>query len=56
MPKKCIQWLIDHNFKFLVYFAWIIALPIFLFAYLGQAMQDALYELNEIKEIKKEKY
>lgn len=54
MPKKWVQWLINRNLKILVYFVWLIALPIFWFTYLGQAARDALGELDQIKRIKKE--
>ena len=47
------KWCIDHNLKILIYLVWLIILPVFWFVYLKQSMEDALYELELIKNTKK---
>jgi hypothetical protein len=51
--KPWVKWCINNNVKFLVYIVWLIALPAFLLAYTENAVQDAIVELNWIKNIKK---
>jgi hypothetical protein len=53
MFKPWVKWCINHNVKFLVYLVWLLILPLFLFAYLENAAEDAIRELNCIKNIKK---
>lgn len=47
------QWLVDHNFKFVLYIIWVIILPVFWLNYIVLAMDDAEYVLNDIKQAKK---
>jgi len=54
MLQPWVKWMIKHNLKFLVILVWLILLPLFWLAYLKQATEDAMYELNYIKNIKKE--
>lgn len=54
MPlKPWIQWLVDNNLKFVLYLIWVIALPAFWLYYLNEAMRDAKYSIEEIKQAKK---
>lgn len=53
MLRPWAQWFVDRNLKVVLYLIWIIALPAFWIAYLGEAMDDAEYALNEIKQAKK---
>ncbi len=48
-----VKWLVNHNMKFVVYLVWLIILPLFLLAYLENAAEDALVELNDIQKLKK---
>lgn len=49
-----VKWMIKHNLKFVVYFVWLFILPAFWLVYIKQATEDAMYELQYIKNIKKE--
>jgi len=49
-----VKWMIKHKLKFVVYFVWLFILPIFWLVYLQQATEDAMHELQYIKNIKKE--
>jgi len=53
MANLWVKWCINHNMKFMVYFVWLLVLPLYWFVYLPQAMQDALDELKYIKALKK---
>lgn len=53
MLQPWVKWMIKHNLKFVVYFAWLFILPVFWLSYLTQATEDALYELKCINNIKK---
>ena len=44
---------IDHNMKFLVYLVWFLILPLFLFAYIENAVEDAAQEFKDIQKLKK---
>lgn len=48
-----VKWCINHDLKFIVYIAWLLILPLFLLVYLKDATDDALHELNYIKNAKK---
>jgi hypothetical protein len=39
--------------KFLVYLVWLIVLPLFLFAYIENAVEDATTEFKDIQKLKK---
>jgi hypothetical protein len=58
MLQPWVKWMIKHNLKFLVIFVWLILLPLFWLAYVKQATEqateDAMYDLNYIKNTKKE--
>lgn len=51
--RSWVKWLINHNLKFIVIILWFIILPIFWFAYIKQSMEDAIHELEQIKNAKK---
>ena len=51
--KPWVKWSIDHNMKFLVYLVWLIVLPLFLFAYIENAVEDATTEFKDIQKLKK---
>jgi hypothetical protein len=51
--KPWVKWLIKHDLKFIVVILWFVILPVFWFAYLKQSMEDAIYELEQIKNTKK---
>lgn len=53
MSKTWVKWCVDHNMKFVLYIIWLLILPLFLLAYLENAAEDAMYELNWIKNLKK---
>ena len=53
MLRPWVQWFVDRNLKVVLYLIWIIALPAFLLAYLGEAVDDAEYTLDKIKTAKK---
>ena len=53
MFQPWVKWCIDHNLKFLVYLVWLVILPLFLLAYAENAAEDAMHELNSIKNAKK---
>lgn len=53
MVRPWVQWLVDHNLKVVLYITLILALPMFLFAYIHDAMDDAKYALDVIKSAKK---
>lgn len=53
MLRPWVQWLVDHNMKFVMYFIWLISLPLFWFNYLTEAMDDAEYVFDEIKSARK---
>jgi hypothetical protein len=53
MFKPWVKWCINNNLKFLVYLVWLIVLPFFLLAYIENAADDAMHELNSIKNAKK---
>lgn len=53
MFKSWVKWCIKHNMKFIVYLVWLLVLPLFLLAYLKKATDDALTELQYIKNTKK---
>jgi hypothetical protein len=53
MPKPWVKWLINHDMKFVLYIVWLVILPLFLLVYLKKSADDALYELNYIKNAKK---
>lgn len=48
-----VKWLINHNMKFVVYFVWFLVLPLFLFAYIENAVEDATKEFKDIQQLKK---
>lgn len=52
--RPWVKWLVNHNMKFVVYLIWLIVLPLFLLAYAGEAAKDALHELNDIHNLKKD--
>jgi hypothetical protein len=52
--ETSISWCINSNLKVLVYAFWLLLLPLYLFAYLNQAKDDALYDLKLIKNTEKE--
>ena len=53
MYQPWVKWCVNNNLKFLVYLVWLIALPAFLLAYTENAVDDARYEFNCIKNLKK---
>lgn len=53
MSQPWVKWCVNNNLKFLVYLVWLIALPAFLLAYTENAVDDARYEFNCIKNLKK---
>lgn len=53
MFKPWVKWCIDHDMKFLVYVVWLLILPLYLFGYFKDAADDAIYELEYIKNAKK---
>lgn len=53
MFKPWVKWCINHNMKFLVYIVWLLVLPLFLFVYIKDAADDAIRELEYIKNAKK---
>lgn len=54
MFQSWVKWCINHNMKFLVYLVWLLVLPLFLLTYIENAVEDALYEFNLIKNAKKD--
>jgi hypothetical protein len=52
--KPWVKWLVNHNMKFIVFLVWLIALPAFLLVYIENATEDALQQLKEIKQFKKD--
>lgn len=48
-----VKWLVNHDMKFVVYIVWLLILPLFLLAYVENAAQDAMSELNDIQKLKK---
>lgn len=53
MSQPWVKWCVNNNLKFLVYIVWLLVLPLFLLAYLENAVEDAIRELNWIKNTKK---
>lgn len=53
MVRPWVQWLVDRNMKFVLYIIWVLALPLFWFNYLGEAMDDAELAFDAIKSAKK---
>jgi hypothetical protein len=53
MFQSWVKWCINHDLKFIVYIVWLIILPVFLLVYLKDARNDALQELEYIKNAKK---
>ncbi len=53
MLAPWVKWLIKNNLKFIAVIIWFIILPTYWFTYVGQAMEDAIYELEQIKNTKK---
>lgn len=53
MFQSWVKWCINHDAKFIVYVVWLLILPVFLLAYLKNATDDALTELQYIKNTKK---
>lgn len=53
MFKPWVKWCINHNMKFLVYLVWLLVLPLFLLAYIENAVEDAMHEFSSIKNAKK---
>ena len=49
MFQSWVKWCINHDLKFIVYIVWLIILPV----YLKDARNDALQELEYIKNAKK---
>ncbi len=49
-----VKWLIKNNLKFLVVLIWLVALPLYWLWYLKQSMEDAISDIESIKNIKKE--
>lgn len=52
--RPWVKWLVNHNMKFVVYLAWLIVLPLFLLAYLENAAEDAMHELNDVQKLNKD--
>jgi ABC-type uncharacterized transport system permease subunit len=53
MIQPWVKWLIKHNLKFVVVITWFIILPAYWFVYIKQSMEDAIYDLEQIKNTKK---
>lgn len=53
MFKPWVKWCVNNDMKFLVYLVWLLILPVFLLAYIENAVEDAMYEFNSIKNAKK---
>ncbi len=47
--KKWAEWLVVKRLDFVLYFIWLVILPIYWFRYMPKAMDDAVDELEEIK-------
>lgn len=47
--KKWAEWLVVRRLDFVLYFIWLVILPIYWFRYMPEAMDDAVDELEEIK-------
>lgn len=47
--KKWAEWLVVKRLDFVLYFIWLVILPIYWFRYMPEAMNDAVDELEEIK-------
>lgn len=54
MFRPWVKFLVNHNMRFVVYFVWLIVLPLFLLQYIWQAAEDAMYEFESIKKLEKE--
>lgn len=52
--QSWVKWCIQHNLKFVVYFVWLLALPLYWLCYLKQSMEDAISDIKSIQNIKKE--
>jgi hypothetical protein len=52
--RPWVKWLVNHNMKPVIYLIWLVVLPLFLVAYAGEAAKDAMYELNDIRNLKKD--
>lgn len=48
------MWCVNNNAKFVLYILWLLLLPCFFFVYLKQAGEDALEELDYIKNKQKD--
>lgn len=52
--RNWVKWCVNHKMKFVVYFVWLLVLPIYLLVYAPEAARDAMYDLNDIKKMKGE--
>ena len=55
--KPWVNWLIQHNLKFVIYFIFVLFAPIMILCHLGEhvntAVKDIEYEFSQIKGYKK---
>lgn len=54
MFRPWVKWLVNHKMKFVVYLVWLLVLPLFLLVYVGEAAEDAMTELEAIRNLKKD--
>jgi hypothetical protein len=53
MLRPWAQWLINHNMRFVLQLIIVLTLPLFWFAYIGDAMDDAERAFDAVKMAKK---
>jgi len=53
MVRPWVQWFVDRNLKVVLYTILVVSLPLFWFAYIREAMDDAEYAFDLIKSAKK---
>ncbi len=53
MLAPWVKWLIKNNLKFIAVIIWFIILPLYWLSYIKVAMEDAIYDLEQIKTTEK---